>query len=168
MPQCRVCASDQRRAIEGAMLAGQSIRTVAEQFGMSATGVWRHRQHHLPAALLRARDTADVAQADSLLADLQALRLRAARLLDRAERLGDIHGAVAAIREARSLVELLSRTMARAQPQPPPLADSDEWHAVRAAIEDALSGYPAAQAAVAARLRGLTVTNTVTDGAGHE
>ena len=50
-----------------------------------------------------------MANADNLLAQVQGLRDRAMGILDKAERADDHRSAIAAIREARSCVELLGK-----------------------------------------------------------
>jgi len=57
-----------------------------------------------------ASDAADVARGDDLLARVRDLEDRALRILDRAERAGELRTALHAIREARSTIQLLADT----------------------------------------------------------
>lgn len=82
------------------------------------------------------------------------LRDRAMNILELAERNGDAKTALTAIREARGVLEHLSRLEERNQSSGPtvPLAESPEWHRTRAAIISALADHPEARLAVATAL----------------
>jgi hypothetical protein len=82
------------------------------------------------------------------------LRDRAMNILELAERNGDAKTALTAIREARGVLEHLSRLEERNQSSGPalPLAESPEWHRTRAAIITALADHPEARLAVAEAL----------------
>jgi len=82
------------------------------------------------------------------------LRDRAMNILELAERNGDAKTALTAIREARGVLEHLSRLEDRNQSSGPavPLVDSPEWHRTRAAIISALAAHPEARLAVAEAL----------------
>jgi hypothetical protein len=96
-------------SIEAALVAGRSLRNVAQQFGLSHDALHRHRRSgHLTATLTLAADAADVARGDDLLARVRGLEDRALRILDRAERAGELRTALHAIREARSTIKLLA------------------------------------------------------------
>jgi len=52
--KCNVCRSVDRAAIDELLIAGRSIRQVAEQFGLSKSTLHRHRKHlvgHVPKQL---------------------------------------------------------------------------------------------------------------------
>ena len=121
--KCSVCSHAQRPEIDQALVLGQaSIRAIARQFGATKDSLARHRAH-IPAALLKAKEAAEVAQADSLLGDVQTARDRGERLyataegiLERALAAQDLKVALAAIRsaidvmgEARAYLELKGR-----------------------------------------------------------
>lgn len=44
---CTVCTHPDRPAVEAALAAGASFRTVAEQYGLSATSLHRHQHEHV-------------------------------------------------------------------------------------------------------------------------
>src|SRR5690242_15193722 len=101
MPQpCSICVSPSRHAIDVAIIAGTPFRRVAAQFGVTEQAVRRHRVAHLPERMARARDAAELAEADDLVAQVRALRARALAILDDADAAGDRRAALAAIREA--------------------------------------------------------------------
>jgi hypothetical protein len=61
MPRlCTMCIHPDRTAIDDGLVAGQSLRTVSGQFGLSKSSIDRHKGSHLPA--LRGQDGADLAR----------------------------------------------------------------------------------------------------------
>ena len=111
MPRtCSVCVHRERDEIDNVLLAGQvSLRNMAERYGTSATALHRHKSEHLPTALIKAAEAAEVASADSLLDQVRALQAKALGIFDKAEATGDLRTALAAIREARGSMELVAR-----------------------------------------------------------
>jgi hypothetical protein len=71
--------------------------------------MFRHRQEHLPRALVKAKDATDVTQADTLLGKITQLEEEARRLGKKAEDDGDLRTAMTAIRELVRIVELLAK-----------------------------------------------------------
>lgn len=114
MPRtCTICASPQHQAIDQALVAGTPYRDVAERFAASPPSVYRHQQGHLPTTMLKAREAQEVAHADGLVAQLQSLQQKALEILARAEGIGDLRSALAALRELRGTVELTAKQQAR-------------------------------------------------------
>jgi hypothetical protein len=111
---CTVCNHPQRSAIDSALLNGDPYRGVAQRYAASPDAVYRHRDH-LPLALVKAQEAAEVARGGDLLAQLRDLQGHALRVLDQAEQSGDLRAAVAAIREARGCVELLAKLVGQLQ-----------------------------------------------------
>ena len=110
MPRvCTVCRHAAREAIDAALVAGSALRPLGARFELSASAIRRHQRTHLPATLARAKDAADMANADDLLGQVKALWTRALAILDQAEHKGDLRTALAAIREARGVLELVAR-----------------------------------------------------------
>src|SRR5262249_22285176 len=108
MPRtCTVCAHPERAAIDAALMAGEPYRHIAIRFATSVGALQRHQADHVPAPLAHAQAAQTVAEADELLAQLQALRSKAIGLLSKAEQAGDYRTAIAGVREARACVETL-------------------------------------------------------------
>lgn len=150
---CSVCQHPDLRQINGLLIEGVSYRDVARQFGVSKDAVARHRADHLPEFLSRAKAAADVADADSLLDQLDQLQRRAGALLDRAEHDGDLRTALGGIRELRAGIALIAELRGEIDRRPTvTLVSSPEWLAVRTAILEALSRHPDARLAVVAAL----------------
>ena len=77
---CRVCGHRKRGEIERALLAGTSLRNIAQRYGTSATALHRHKAEHLARHLVKAHEAREVARADSLLADVRNAEDRVERL----------------------------------------------------------------------------------------
>jgi hypothetical protein len=121
MPQtCTLCKHPRRNDIDRALLAGDSFRHIAAQYGTSTGALQRHKADHLPKTLLKAQAAQEVVRADTLLADVRTAEGRSERLygaaegiLERALEAADLKTALNAIRaavdvmgEARQYMEL--------------------------------------------------------------
>lgn len=103
---CSICTHGQRAEIDKALLVGGSFRSIAAQFAVSASALLRHRTHI--AAAVRQQQELTIAR---LLGDLAGLQTKAWELLGRAERAGDLRAALAAVREARGIIETAARLL---------------------------------------------------------
>ena len=93
MPRtCSICTHPDREAIDSALVAGEPFRNMAERFGTSTTTLHRHKQSHIPGALVKATEAREVARADSLLDQVRDLQGRALGILTEAETGGDHRG----------------------------------------------------------------------------
>jgi len=160
MPRtCTICRHPERAALERELLAGEPYRGIARKFGVSEDALERHRHAgHIAAHLARAHQAAQVAQADDLLAEVQALRAKAYAILLQAEGAGDLRTALQGIRTALECLTLLAKLLGeldeRQRVQVNILA-LPEWRRARATIVRALEPYPEARLAVAQALREL-------------
>jgi hypothetical protein len=150
MPRrCTVCDHPQRHGIDEALVTGAPYRSVAKQFELSESAVYRHKTEHLPAHLVKAREVEEVAKADDLLEQVRYLQGHALDILERAERAGDLRTALAAISQARGNLELLGKLAGELDERPVVnLNVSAEWLELRALIVGALEPHPAAHRAV--------------------
>lgn len=147
--KCTVCTHPDRAVIEDALLAGVPYRNIAERFGVSIAALSRHQADHVPAHLVKAQEAAEVAQADTLLAQVRDLQARALSILDKAEAAGDLRTALSAIREARGNLELLAKLLGELQQEGTVnIHLSPEWLELRALIIRAVTPYPEAAQAV--------------------
>ena len=155
MPRrCTVCTHNKRAEIDQALVARQPFRTIADRFSVSKSALIRHHDDHLPAALVRAQEATEAAQADALLAQVCDLRDRAIGILDTAEAEEDLKAAISAIREARGCVELLAKLAGQLKDAPTVnILISAEWRGLQAAILAALAPHPDARLAVARALK---------------
>ncbi len=161
MPRtCTVCMHKDREAIDTALVEGEAVRPVASRYvPLSKTALQRHKDEHLPKALMQAQAAQEVAHADSLLDQVQSIQGRTLAILTAAETSKDGRLALGAIREARSNLELLAKLTGeldeRAQVN---ILLAPEWVSVRTILLAALSPYPDARLAVAAALGDGEVT----------
>jgi hypothetical protein len=153
---CTVCAHGRRSEIDRALVSGESYRGIAQRFAASPDAVFRHRSDHVPAALAQAQAAGEVAQADTLLGQLQQLQADARRIGKKAEDGGDYRAALAGVRELVRIVELTAKMVGELDERPVvTLVTAPEWLVVRAALLEALQRHPEARTAVAARLLAL-------------
>ena len=110
---CTVCSHAQAKAINAALLGGgESQRAIARRFGISRWALGRHFKNHLPAALLKAHAAQEELSADNLLAHVAELRQWARRIAERAERAGDLRGALQGVRTLLKIVEVMGKLKA--------------------------------------------------------
>jgi hypothetical protein len=154
MPRsCTVCEHPERKAIDRALVAGASNRSVASLYNVSEASVRRHKANHLPAKLVLAEQAAEVAEADGLLDQVGDLQRRALAILDSAEQSGELRTALGAIREARGNLELLAKLLGELDERPVVnLNVSPEWMELRAVIVGALEPHSEAKYAVLSAL----------------
>jgi hypothetical protein len=150
MPRrCTVCDHPESHSIDEALVGGAPYRSVAKQFELSESAVYRHKTEHLPAHLLKAREAEETARADDLLDQVRYLQAHALDILERAEKAGDLRIALAAISQARGNLELLGKLAGELDERPVVnLTVSPEWLELRAVIVGALEPHPAAHGAV--------------------
>ncbi len=154
MPRrCTICTHKEREPIDQALVAREPFRTIADRFGVKKTSLIRHSDDHVPAELVKAKDAADVACADDLLAQVCNLRDKALGILEKAENTNDLRAALGAIREARGCVELFGKLAGQLRDAPTfNILVTSEWQIVQTAVLEALRLYPDARLAVATAL----------------
>ena len=90
---------------------------VARRYGVTEQALRRHQAGgHVAAVIAKARDAAQASSAERLLGELAVLLDEAAGVLERGKRLGDDRQVLAAIREARGVVETLARVQGLVAP----------------------------------------------------
>jgi len=108
MKTCAVCNHPRRAEIDRLLVEKVSLRDIAGRFGVSRSALSRHGGH-IPGALVAAKEAGKVADAGTLLDQVQGLVVRATGILDRAEQGGEHQAALGAIRELRGCLELLGK-----------------------------------------------------------
>ncbi|NLE22082.1 MAG: hypothetical protein GX624_04800 [Actinobacteria bacterium] len=153
---CTVCRHPGRGAIDAALVAGDaSLNKIAQQYGVSSYALRRHRDRHLSPALAALREAEEAEREASLQQRIERLIERAERLLRAAEEDGRAQAALAAVRELRSLLELLGKASGELNDRPQVtvnLMASPEWLQLRSALLGALLPFPDARVAAAAVL----------------
>jgi hypothetical protein len=112
-PPCKTCRHAERNAIDLALIGGESLRSIADRFGLTHSSVGRHKRNCVPGDILQAHHAKKIADADFLLARLCELERFARRLMATAEAKGDLRSALAAISEHRRLIEVQARMAMR-------------------------------------------------------
>ncbi len=158
---CTVCRHKQRAEINQALVARRPFRDIAGQYAVSRSALVRHHDDHLPAAMVKAQEAAEAAQADNLLAQVTDLRDRAIGILDTAVATDDLRVALGAIREARGCLELLGKLAGQLQDGPTVnILVSAEWRGLQTVILKALEPHAAAKLAVAEALATVEYAGT--------
>lgn len=153
---CSVCSHDEHHLINVELVAAGGNRRVATQHGLSEAAVRRHRQEHIPALLVKARDAVEHADADDLLEELRTIGERLDRLSDLAEADGDYRTAIGGMAVLLKRVDLLARVRQIIQEAPTiNLSLNAEWLELRAAITIALEPHEEARRDVLAAIQGV-------------
>jgi hypothetical protein len=154
MPRkCAICTHADKEAIDRALVGDASNRSVASLYDVSEAAVRRHKANHLPAKLAMAQQAEEVAEADSLLAQVRDLQERTLAILEGAESTKQHRTALSAIREARSNLELLAKLLGELDDRPQVnILISPEWLELRTVIVGALEPYSEARGAVLSAL----------------
>lgn len=152
---CSICSREDREQVDLAIVSGEPQRAIASRFGVSRAAVQRHAQRHVSPAIAAVHAERVEQGATSLLARVEHLIERTDKLLGDAEQNGRVTTALGAVRELRSLLELLGKASGELSTVPTVtinLMASEEYIAVRSAIFAALLQYPDARLAVASNL----------------
>jgi hypothetical protein len=171
--RCQVCTSESRHAVEVGLVAGVSLRVLADRFNLHKDAIGRHARSHLSPAQ-RAAILAQVAptpiDADELREReesglLAAFVTQRARLLNDAERareFGDMRTAVAAEKAYTDNLHVVARMVGQLSINHTvkhtgsiEILTSPDWLRIVDAIRGALRTYPEALVTVAAALHAL-------------
>jgi hypothetical protein len=156
---CTICHHEARADIDDALVSGVPLRRIAATWPpVTMTSLQRHKQNHVSRALTAVHAERVEQGAATLLDRVEHLITRTERLLEAAEGEGRVSTALAAVRELRSLLELLGKASGELDDRPQVtvnLLASPEWLAVRDALFGALATYPEARSLVAGRLLAL-------------
>jgi hypothetical protein len=135
---------------------GTPNRRIASQHDVTERAVRNHKANHLPETLAKAKEAEEVAQADDLLGQVQDLQARTLAILEAAEETREHRTALAAIREARSNLELLAKLLGELDERPQlNILISPEWIELRAVIVGALEPHGEARVAVLKAIEGI-------------
>ena len=154
MPRtCTICAHPQREAIDRALAAGTSLATIATLHHVIDESLRRHRDAHLPKAIVRAQEVEDVRQALDVVKQLKAINGAALQVLTDARRQGDPDLALKAIDRIHKQIELQARLLGELDDRPVVnVLVAPQWLGMRAALVEVLAPFPDARVAVATAL----------------
>ena len=113
--KCKVCSHPKLNEINQSLIKSRNISELSRKYGIPWDSLKRHKELHLPALLQKAREAEEVSQADTLLAQVEELKAKAWKLLNKAERAGDLRTALSGVREAKGCLELLAKMQGELQ-----------------------------------------------------
>jgi len=154
--KCTVGAHPEGHAInEALIIEGKSLRNIEKQYRVGYSAVQRHKAH-IPQLLLKAQENMEAYDAASILAKIRDLEEETLEQLQGAKTDSDRKQVLAAIREQRANLELVSRISQL-------ISDATTINIVRdptfvqfnTLVVDALEPYPEARRAVLGALRSV-------------
>jgi len=157
--KCSICGHPQRDEIDKRLARGDSIAGITRDIaGISEDSLARHKESHLPKALVSSQKAEEEARADSILQEVKNLKAKALSLLEKAESSGDLKTALQGIRETRGCLELMARVLGELREQDinvnvsVNVLQSQEWIQIRSSLMEALQPYQEAREAASAAL----------------
>jgi hypothetical protein len=167
MPRtCTICTHPERAAIDKALIAGEPVRTIASRYvTISHMAVQRHKEEHLPATMLKAKETEDIGHAIDVVKQLKAINGVALEIMAAARQRGDGDTALKAIDRVQRQIELQAKLLGELDDRPQiDIVLTPEWLTARATLLAALAPYPEARVAVAERLLTLEASTGAPNG----
>jgi hypothetical protein len=157
MPRsCTVCTHPEGFAInEAVIVEGKSNRAIASQYGVGRDSIQRHKAH-IPELLLKAQENKEAYDAASILAKIRSLEEETLEQLQGAKGENDRKHVLAAIREQRANLELVSRiSKLISDATTVNIVQDPTFVQFNTLVVDALEPYPEARRAVLGALRGV-------------
>jgi hypothetical protein len=145
-----------RTKVDERLLAGDSVREIADDVGASKSGVARHKGH-IPATLAQASAAAEVARADTSLDKLSAIEADLRKAMADAKRAKDPRTVIACARELIRLTELLAKIRGELNDKAAVqfnFVNDSAWLTVVRQLLAVLERFPEAHAAVLEALGG--------------
>jgi DNA invertase Pin-like site-specific DNA recombinase len=169
MRPCTVCAHEKRQEIDKALITGTTHRNVAEQFRLSPSAVYRHKQSHVAARIKRAFEASEtrkavelvqhqtqerakeVGQAIDVVQQLKAINSACLEVLAKSRTDGKHSLSLQAVDRIHRQIELQAKLLGELQEAGPQVNVfvASEWCEIRVHVLQALTPYPEARAAVA-------------------
>ena len=106
---CTTWRHEARETIDEALVAGEPHRSIAEQYGLSPSAVLRHQDNHLPAVLVKAAESKELAHGTALLEQVEWLLTETKESMERSKNNGKEKDFLAGARETRHTMELVGR-----------------------------------------------------------
>jgi len=154
---CTVCSHPEKEEIDRLLVRGDSIAGIARDFAVSEDALKRHFDNHVPKTLAASPSAKEITDADKLLSEIEEVKNRALRLLDKAENAQDtrVYGPPSQyLNEFREDVRLMAELSGKLAAQPQiTIINHPQWIELRTVIIEALDPYPDAKAAVVRAIR---------------
>ena len=149
---CTVCSHPEKEEIDRLLVRGDSIAGIARDFAVSEDALKRHFDNHVPKTLAASPSAKEITDADKLLSEIEEVKNRALRLLDKAENAQDtrVYGPPSQyLKEFREYVRLMAELSGKLAAQPQiTIINHPQWIELRTVIIEALDPYPEAREAV--------------------
>lgn len=154
---CRVCTSVLRSEIDAVLHKGvDSLRSVAQRFGIPKDSVTRHKRDHLNADLVKTEHAVQVISGLpgtlSLTEEINGYKARADMLGRLAEEGKDYKTALLAIRELRQLLEAQERMRHMQSGSTADVTQLESWKRLSRHLTEWLTPVPGALAALRSAL----------------
>ena len=154
---CTVCSHPEKEEIDRLLVRGDSIAGIARDFAVSEDALKRHFDNHVPKTLAASPSAKEITDADKLLSEIEEVKNRALRLLDKAENAQDtrVYGPPSQyLKEFREYVRLMAELSGKLAAQPQiTIINNPQWVELRTLIIAALEPYPEAREAVVHAIR---------------
>ena len=112
MPRrCSICDHPQRQTIDQRLAESAPWAELVSVFTVSDSSLRRHKEKHLPRAMVLATDAVELTNADTLVTKVNALEVDAHRIGADAEKAGDVITALASVCQLVKIVELEARLL---------------------------------------------------------
>lgn len=146
---CTVCTHKALDEINRLLLSGEPYRSIAKQFKISDSAVFRHKESHIPEILSKSNDIKEILTADSLVQRVEEEAEFVREMRDAAKAEGDIELALKAVDRALKCVDLYAKVQGIIKDQPTVnITLNAEWIALRTTIVQALEPFPDARRVV--------------------
>ncbi len=154
---CKVCTHEQLELINSDLAESKNISEISRKYNVSWHSLKAHRENHLPAHMVKAKEAEESITAGNLLSQVQFLQEKALSMLGKAEQAGDMKTALQGVREARGCLELLAKMQGELQQEGTVnITLAPEWMELRAVILQAVEPYPEARESITVALRGCS------------
>ena len=163
--RCSICDHPNLEEIDRRLIIGDSIAEIAQKYALSWNSVDRHKKNHLPATLKPSYSAQEICRADNLLSELNSIRERTLKLLDRCESENELKVIPSYLREFREQIRILAELEGKLIAQPQinltqlNIFDSPQWGAVGDLLIQVLEPFPDLRAKVAQGLLELAEGN---------
>jgi hypothetical protein len=162
---CTICRHERCDAINRALVAGRPHRAIAADFGVSDDVITRHNAAHLPATMVKAQESEDVAHALDVVRQLKAINGASLQILNKARQTGNGELVLKAVDRVQRQIELQAKLLGELDDRPQVnVLLAPEWLTVRTALLGGLGPYPEARAAVAQQLLSLEASGGPANG----
>lgn len=150
---CTVCRHLKRDSIDLLLLEGRSERSIAEQFGVSAAAIHRHKDH-LPGTLAKAHEAHETVSAGTLLDRLRDLNVETRAILAETRKKKEHDLSLKALARLEKQLELEGKLLGELKENATTIHvySSPEWLSLRGVVIAALHPYPDAARAVSRAL----------------